>query len=261
MNHDVVARKSVMHTFATFTLGLWLLCACGLFTAPVLAAELCHRPSPQALIAWYNHTYPEKSLRYSPGNSAIYHPISILRTDKPAVYWIGLAWLAPESGALFAVSCDGTPVNGVPTGAIGKLSHGPVMQELGQSVMLVYVNKETGNCVHDAIQIAALKDNKIISLWEHGYNQGLNVATKGKLKNFIAENYTLNVEDNGLTLRLRGARAVYAYLKDGSQASVPSATQSLETETWHWDASKLRFIPERPYRGLPVCSAQLLTHR
>lgn len=257
MNHDGVARKSVMRTFATFTLGLWLLCACGLFTAPAHAAKLCHRPSPQALIAWYNHTHPEKSLSYSPGNSAIYHPISILRTDKPAVYWIGLAWLSPESGALFAVSCDGTPVDGVSTGAIGKLSTGPVLAELGQSVMFVYVNKETGDCVHDTIQIAALKDNKIISLWEHGYNQGLNIpASSTTPKRFVSETYAVSFGDNGRILQITGILAAYPYHKDGSQASVPAATKALPTETYHWDASALHFLPEKRYRQASICSAE-----
>lgn len=225
------------------------------------AAELCHRPPPQTLIAWYNQTHPQNLLHYDPKNSAIYHPISILRTQQPSAYWIGLAWLAPESGALFATKCDGSVMDASPVGAIGKLSPGPVLPELGKTVMLVYVSHETRECVHDSIQIVALKDDKILDVWQHHYNQGLNVTVKGKPRNFIADNYTLDFTDNGLTLRLSGVRTTYDYLEDGTQASVPSATQSLETETWHWDASKLRFIPESPYRALPVCSAQLLTHR
>ncbi|MDE2070406.1 MAG: hypothetical protein KGJ04_03960 [Gammaproteobacteria bacterium] len=245
-----------MRTLAKFTFALCLSCAGGWFTVPAHAAEPCHRPRPQALIAWYNHTHPQKPLRYSRKESAIYHPISILRSHRPAVYWIGLAWLSPESGALFAVRCEGTPVDGLPTGAIGKLSLGPVLAELGESVTLVYVNRETGDCVHDAVQIVALKDNKIISLWEHGYNQGMNVpASTATPRRFISESYAVSFDENGRTLRITGVRATYVYLKDGSQASAPESTEALPTETYHWDAGGLRFIPDQPYRQSSVCRA------
>ena len=221
------------------------------------AAELCHRPAPEALITWYNHAHPQKPLRYSQKDSAIYHPISILRTDQPAVYWIGLAWLAPVSGALFAVRCDGSVIDASPVGAIGKLSAGPVLLELGQSVMFVYVNKETGDCVNNAIQIAALKDNKIISLWEHGYNQGMMVPASGTTpKSFASRNYAVSFSEDQRTLQITGMLATYPYHKDGSQASVPAATQALPAESYHWDASALHFIPEKHYRPLSVCLAE-----
>jgi len=235
-----------------FVLGLAAVSAC--FATRTHAAELCHRPSPQTLINWYNSSHPDNPLHYDVRNSAIYHPISILRTNQPTVYWIGLAWLSPVSGALFVINCAGQPLDGVAVGAIGNLSPGPALPELGQTVMLVYVNKETAECVHDSIQIAALKDNKIISLWEHDYNQGLNVVAHGKSHRFIAENYSVSFVDRGLTLRLDGVRAVYAYLKDGSQAPAPFITQMFETETWHWSASALRFIPEKHYSSLPACA-------
>lgn len=231
-----------------------LLLGCASMNPSVHAAELCHRPSPQTLINWYDSSHPQNPLHYDPKNSAIYHPISILRTDQPSAYWIGIAWLTPVSGAVFAIKCDGSVMDASPVGAIGNLSAGPKLPELGQTVMLVYVSKETRECVHDTVEIAALKDNKIISLWQHGYNQGLNKTAKGKSRSFIAENYTLDFADHGLTLHLNGARANYGYLQDGSQASVPSATEILETETWHWDAAKLRFTPERPYKSLPACT-------
>ena len=256
MKRASATRKSAMHAFAKFTFALCLACTGGLCTAAVQAAQPCHRPAPQTLIAWYNAAHPQQHLNYSRENSAIYHPISILRTERPAVYWMGLAWLSPESGALFAVRCDGTPVDGVPTGAIGKLATGPVLAELGQSVMLVYVSKETGDCVQDAVQIVALKDNKIISLWEHGYNQGLNVPASGATpRGFISETYALSFTDNGRTLRISGRRAAYAYHQDGSQASVPAAARALPTETYHWDASARRFSPEEHYRQPSACRA------
>ncbi|MDE2460663.1 MAG: hypothetical protein KGL98_05385 [Gammaproteobacteria bacterium] len=236
-----------------FCAGVLLLSGSGV-SLNLHAAELCHRPPPQTLIAWYNHTHPQNPLHYDPKNSAIYHPISILRSQQPSAYWIGLAWLAPTSGALFAIECNGSVIDASPVGAIGKLSPGPVLPELGETVMPVYVSRESRDCVHDSIQIAALKDNKIMVVWQHGYNQGLNVTAQGKLKNFIAENYTLTAADGGLTLRLSGERATYAYLEDGSQASVPFKTQSLEAETWHWDAGKLRFVPEKAYRSSPACT-------
>ncbi|HKV96276.1 MAG TPA: hypothetical protein VJR90_02140 [Gammaproteobacteria bacterium] len=256
MKHASVARKPVMRTIFKLTFSLCLLCAGGLCSAPAYAAQACHRPAPQALIAWYNRAHPDRPLQYSPKNSAIYHPISVLRTGRPAVYWMGLAWLSPESGALFAVSCDGKPVGGLPTGAIGKLSTGPVLAELGQSVMFVYVNRETGDCVHDGVRIATLKDNKIIPLWEHGYNQGLNVPASGSTpRRFISETYAVSFGDDGRTLTITGTRAVFTYLKDGSQAQVPDVTAALATETYHWDAGRLRFISDQPYRQSSVCKA------
>lgn len=256
MKHASAARKPVMRTIFKLTFSLCLLCAGGLCSARVRAAQGCHRPAPQTLISWYNRTHPDRPLQYSPKNSAIYHPISILRTDRPAVYWMGLAWLAPESGALFAVSCDGTPVDGISTGAIGKLSMGPGLAELGQSVMFVYVNRETGDCVHDGVRIAALKDNKIISLWEHGYNQGLNVPASGATpRRFISDTYAVSFGDDGRTLKITGVRAAYTFLNDGSQASAPESTAALATETYHWDAGRLRFISDRPYRQSSVCKA------
>lgn len=231
-----------------------LLLACLLLGTHARAAEPCHRPQPHTLISWYNKTHPHKPLHYDPKNSAIYHPVSMLRTRTPSLYWIGLAWLAPESGALFALQCDGTPVDGIPTGAIGKLSAGPKLPRLGQTVMLVYVGRETHECVHDDIRIVALKDNKIISLWTHGYNQGINVAASGsKPRQFISENYTVKFENQGQTIRISGVRAAYPYLKNGNQASSPTATKSLLAETYHWDAQTLHYTPQGTYTPRPVC--------
>lgn len=243
-----------VHQRRTSILGLALLVCVAGTSLNLHAAELCHRPSPQTLINWYNTSHPAKPLHYDPRNSAIYHPISIFRSDQPAVYWIGLAWLSPVSGALFAVNCAGQALDAAAVGAIGKMSAGPVLPQLGQTVMVIYVSKETTDCVHDAIQIAAFKDNRIISLWEHDYNQGLNVHSHGKGRSFIAKNYNLNFADRGLTIRIGGTRAVYAYRKDGSQASVPSATHALETETWRWNANDLRFMPDKTYRRSPACT-------
>lgn len=243
-----------MRPTCILSIGLVLL-SCGLaINTPARAAELCHRPQPHTLIAWYNKTHPQKPLHYDPKNSAIYHPISILRTQTPTLYWIGLAWLAPVSGALFVIQCNGTPLAGIPTGAIGKLSMGPALPKLGQTVIFVYVGRETHECVHDDIQIAALKGNKIISLWTHGYNQGINVAAiKSKPRRFISENYTLDVKNHGQTLHISGVRATYPYLKNGNQASSPTATESLSAETWHWDAQTLRYTPQASYPSRPVC--------
>ncbi|MGH8279623.1 MAG: hypothetical protein ACRETQ_08695 [Gammaproteobacteria bacterium] len=218
------------------------------------AAEACHRPTPTTLIAWYNHAHAQQPLNYNAQGSAIYHPISILRTHEPAVYWIGLAWLFPQSGALFAVTCAGDILDGMPSGAIGKLEPGPKLPETGESAMLVYVNKETPDCVHDAIRITALNDRKIITLWEHGYNQGINIAPSGAHpREFIAENFRLEFADAGRTLYISGTRTTYPYLANGRQSGTPSSSKTLARETWHWNAGKLRFLPEKSYRPRPVC--------
>ena len=245
-----------MNAPKSISLGAVLLLLCLYLNVPAHAAEICHRPAPHTLITWFNRTHPQAPLHYDPRNSAIYHPISILRTDQPPAYWIGLAWLAPESGALFAIKCDGSVMDASAVGAIGKLSAGPRLPQLGQTVVLVYLGKETRECVHDEVQIVGLRNNKIISLWQHGYRQGLNVTVNGRPRSFLSENYTLDFAEHGLTLRLRGVRASYAYLRDGSQASVPSATETLEAETWRWDSGRLRFVPEKPYKPLPVCVAK-----
>ncbi|MGB9430390.1 MAG: hypothetical protein WCC11_11055 [Gammaproteobacteria bacterium] len=231
-----------------------LLLSCVCFSARAHAAELCHRPSPQTLIAGYNDAHPGKHLHYSPRNSAIYHPISILRTNQPFVNWVGLAWLSPVSGALFAVNCAGTPVDAVSVGAIGKLSAGPVLPELGETVIVIYVTKETGDCVHDSIRIAALQNGKIIPLWIHGYNQGVNVPASGVApRHFISETYAVSFGDHDQTLRIDGTRASYPYLKNGSQSPLPSTTQSLESETYHWDPTKLSFMPDTHYVRVRPC--------
>lgn len=233
-----------------------LLGSCLFSSARAQAAESCHRPPPETLIAWYNKTHAKAPLNYNMRGSAIYHPISILRTENPVTYWIGLAWLFPQSGALFAVNCAGTILDGISTGAIGHLVLGPKLPEVGQSVMIVYVDKETSSCVHDAVKITALKNNRIISLWTHGYNQGINVAaTDGKPRQFVRETYDLKLSDDQQTLSISGLRASYSFLKDGNQAPNPSAAETLPVETYHWNAKTLSYLPAKPYPQSAPCSS------
>ncbi|MGH8377862.1 MAG: hypothetical protein ACRER7_02815, partial [Gammaproteobacteria bacterium] len=144
-------------TTATGIIGISLifLSACIGYGTSAEASETCHTPTPQILINWYDSTHPEKPLHYSQQNSAIYHPISIFKSDSPRLHWIGLAWLSPVWGALFAVDCDGRPLSAVSKGAVGKISAGPVLPALGQTIMFEYVDQETTGCVHDSIGIVA----------------------------------------------------------------------------------------------------------
>lgn len=240
-------------TWALVATGL-LFCACVSLSSRAQAAELCHRPTPEALIAWYNKTHAKTPLNYNAKGSAIYHPISILHTEDPVTYWIGLAWLFPQSGALFAVNCQGTILDGIPTGAIGHLILGPKLPEVGQSVMIVYVEKETSSCVHDAVKIMALKDKHMIPLWTHGYNLGINLPeADGKPRRFTKETYKLELSDDQRTLSISGLRATYPYLKSGNQATIPSASETLPAETYHWNAKTLRYLPTKPYPESQTC--------
>jgi len=229
-----------------------LFCAC--CGTRVQAAEVCHTPTPQALITWYNTTHPEQRLRYSQQNSLIYHPIEVFQTERPRINWIGLAWLSPEWGTLFAANCDGEPLAALSVGAVGKIMAGPVLPALGQTVMFVYVDKETSDCVHDSIDIVAVKDGRIISLWRHGYKQGMNVGhSKMPFNDFITQNYAVNFGDDGQTIQVAGKVLAYPYRKDGSQSPTPSATNTLPAETYHWDPKSLRFLPEQHYRQTAPC--------
>jgi len=247
---------AVMHNMRITGNSLMALLFCACCAAGAQAAEICHTPTPQALISWYHATYPHTRLRYSAKNSLIYHPIEVFRTDHPRLNWIGLAWLSPEWGALFAANCDAKPLAAVSVGAIGKIMAGPELPELGQTVMFVYVAKETRDCVHDAAGIVALKDGKIISLWEHAYKQGMNVADgKIRLKSFITHNYAVDFGDHGQSLRVSGKIRQYAYRKDGSQSTTPFATRTLPAEIYHWNPKVLRFLPEQHYPQPGVCDA------
>lgn len=218
------------------------------------AAEVCHTPTPQALIDWYNTTHPEQRLRYSPQNSLIYHPIEVFQTDQPRINWIGLAWLSPEWGALFAANCAGQPLTALSVGAVGKIMAGPVLPALGQTVMFVYVDKETRDCVHDSAGIAALKDGKIITLWRHAYKQGMNVGdSKRPFNGFITHNYVVNFGADGQTIQVSGKIMEYAYRKDGSQSPTPVAAKTLPAETYHWNAGRLRFVPAEHYPQTAAC--------
>jgi hypothetical protein len=229
-----------------------LVCTCG--NTRVLAAENCHTPSPQALIKWYDSTHPQAHLHYSAQNSLIYHPIEVFQTQQPRINWIGLAWLSPESGALFAASCEGKPLAALSLGAVGKIMAGPTLPLLGQSVMLIYVDKETKDCVHDSADIVALNDGKLLSLWSHTYKQGMNIGdVKKSPSRFITHNYSVTFSDDGRTLRVTGLVQEFPYLKDGTQSSFPSASTSVPVETYHWDAKKMQFIPEQDYHQVPVC--------
>ncbi|MGH8397392.1 MAG: hypothetical protein ACRETA_04005 [Gammaproteobacteria bacterium] len=233
---------------------LALLLLCIGFSVNAQASETCHTPTPQTLIDWYNSTYPEKPLRYSRQNSAIYHPISIFETDSPRLHWIGLAWLSPVWGALFAVDCDGKPIAAVSEGAVGKISAGPVLPRLGQTIMFEYVDLETVECVHDSIGIVALKDGEIISLWKHGYRQGMTVVGHATtFRGFVSRDYSVSFDASGQTIRMTGKFLGYPYLKDGSQAAMPSATKALPEETYHWDARMLRYLPEKSYAQSKAC--------
>lgn len=224
------------------------------FSTAVRAAELCHTPTPQTLINWYHATYPHPRLRYDPDNSAIYHPVATFQTASPQLTWIGLAWLSPVWGALFAVNCDGQPLAAVSNGAIGKLTAGPDLPGLGQTVLAEYVDHETADCVHDSIEIAAFSHGKLVSLWKHESRQGMNVAGKGSaFRGFISRNFVLRVDPDGQTLQLSGRRSAYPYLKDGAQSATASASEALPAETYHWDAGKLRFVPHAHYRQFKTC--------
>lgn len=245
-------RSPLVRASVLLGLGL-LLCAYLVIGTRARAAETCNRPAPKTLIDWYNKAHAQAPLDYNARGSAIYHPISILRTEKPVVYWIGLAWLFPQSGALFAVNCAGTILDGMPTGAIGHLDLGPRLPQVGQSVTIVYVNKETGRCVHDGIRILALKANKIVTLWDHGYNQGINVAAShAQARQFIAENYNVDVTDHGLRLEISGVRKTFPF-ENGRQSSVASSTETIAIETYQWDAKALRYTPKAKYAPRPIC--------
>ncbi|OYV90877.1 MAG: hypothetical protein B7Z73_05795, partial [Planctomycetia bacterium 21-64-5] len=125
---------------------------------------------------------------------------------------------------------------------------------LGQTVMFVYVDKETSDCVHDSAEIAALKDGKLISLWRHGYKQGMNVGgSKRPFNGFITQNYAVDFGDHGQSLRVSGKIREYAYRKDGSQSTTPVAAKTLPAEIYHWDTKTLRFLPQQRYRQPAPC--------
>ncbi|HVA55429.1 MAG TPA: hypothetical protein VNI53_06505 [Gammaproteobacteria bacterium] len=227
---------------------------CGCYSAHIQAAENCHTPRPQTLIAWYDSAHPEEHLHYSTWNSLIYHPIEVFQTAQPHINWIGLAWLSPEWGALFAADCEGRPLAAISVGAVGKIMAGPVLPELGQTVMFIYVDKETSDCVHDSADIVAVKGGKIFSLWGHTYKQGMNIdGPKVLPRVFITHNYSVTFSDDGQTIRLSGLVQEYAYRKDGSQSPIPSITTPLPAETYHWDVKTLRFIPEHNYPQAGAC--------
>jgi hypothetical protein len=231
-----------------------LLWACYGMRAP--AAEICHTPTPQTLISWYGATYPQIPLRYSHQNSLIYHPIEVFQTGNPRVNWIGLAWLSPEWGALFAADCEGRPLAAVSVGAIGKIKAGPELPVLGQTVMFIYVDKETSDCVHDSAEIVALQDGKIISLWRHTYKQGMNAADPtDSHKSFITHNYAVTFGGDGQTIRVSGLAQEFAYRTDGTQSSIPSASKTLASETYRWNADSRRFVPAGKYSYYGVCAA------
>lgn len=226
----------------------------GWCTTGAHAAEPCHTATPQTLINWYNSTYPRRPLRYDPQNSAIYHPIALFHTTSPQLTWIGLAWLSPVSGALFATDCAGKPLSAVSEGAIGKLSAGPVLPELGQTVMVEYVDHETDACVHDSIAILALLNGKLIRLWKHDDKQGMNVAGSEQVfHGFLSRNYSMDFDADGRIIRVTGQLTAYPYLKDGSQSATPAASETLPAERYRWDAKKLRFMPQGKPRQFRPC--------
>jgi hypothetical protein len=243
-----------MDRLRLFAPGLAMLLSAVGYSNDLHAAELCHAPTPKTLINWYRSTHPHQPLHYDPKNSAIYHPVATLRTTSPQLTWIGLAWLSPVSGALFAADCDGKPLAAISEGAIGKLIAGPTLPGLGETVMVEYVDHETADCVHDSIGIMALHDGKIISLWKHDDKQGMNVVGSGKaLHGFVSRNYAVNFDSAGQMIRVTGKLVAYLFLKDGSQSATPSATQILPAESYRWDAKKLRFMPEGKYRHFTAC--------
>ncbi|MGA9856087.1 MAG: hypothetical protein WBR29_12505 [Gammaproteobacteria bacterium] len=230
-----------------------VLCCTGYVTC-AQAAENCHTPAPQALIKWYNSAHPENHLHYSAQNSLIYHPIEVFQTLQPHINWIGLAWLSPESGALFAANCEGRPLAALSLGAVGKITAGPTLPILGQTALFIYVDKETSECVHDSADIVTLKDGKIMSLWSHTYKQGMNTGDpKVPPRAFITHNYSVTFSRDGQTIRASGLVQIYAYRKDGSQSPIPNSTTPLPVETYHWDVKKMRFIPERNYAQAVAC--------
>lgn len=222
--------------------------------APTHAATLCRTATPKTLIAWYNRTHPQQALRYDPKNSAIYHPIAIFRTATPQLNWIGLGWLSPMWGAVFATDCEGRPLAAISDGAVGKLAAGPALPDTGQTVRAEYADKETTDCVHDSVAFLAFKHKRILRLWHHELKQGMNVK-RGKrgFNGFVTRNYHVQLEDSGRTLKLTGTLAAYPQLKNGSQSATPSATKTLPTEIYRWNPGKLRFIPQGNYPRYRPC--------
>ena len=229
------------------------LCIAGV-SSNARAAEWCHTATPQTLIAWYRQTHAHQPLRYDPENSAIYHPIATLVTASPHVNWIGLAWLAPVWGAVFATGCDGKPLDVVSNGAVGKLSAGPELPGLGQTVMAEYVDRETADCVHDSVSILGFKHGRIVSVWTHESKQGMNLAGKRPaFHGFVARNYAVQFADHGQSISISGTLDAYPYLKDGTQSAQASATKALAAEFYYWDAKALRFLPRGHYPRSKPC--------
>lgn len=243
-----------MKTASRLAASLTMLLLFGWYNTEVHAAEFCHTATSTSLINWYGAAHPDKPLHYDPYASAIYHPVATLRTTSPPQTWIGLAWLSPVWGALFVTDCDGKPLAAISEGAIGKLSTGPVVSGLGQTAMVEYVDHETADCVHDSINIVALKDGKILSLWRHESKQGMNIAAaQSAFRGFVTRNYTVTFTGDAQTLHVTGQLNAYPYLKDGSQSATPAANETLPAESYRWDARKLRFLPQAHYRRFKPC--------
>lgn len=232
-----------------------VLCGIGMQCAHrAAAAELCHRPAPQTLINWYRNTHRRPPLHHDPKNSAIYHPVATLRTASPPLTWIGLAWLSPVSGALFAVGCDGNPVAAMSHGAIGKLGAGPTLPGFGQTVMLEYVDRETDRCVHDSIEIAAFRQGDIRTLWRHESKQGMNVTSgKSQFHGFVSRTYHVDIGRDGKTIHVTGELAAYRFLKNGAQSAMPDDTVTLPAEAYRWDEKKTSFVAQGRYRQFKPC--------
>lgn len=234
--------------------GLALLLCATCLSGNLKAAELCHTATPQTLIAWYRQTHPHQLLRYDPETSAIYHPIATLVTASPRVNWIGLAWLSPVWGAVFATGCDEKPLDVVSDGAVGKLSAGPELPELGQTVMAEYVDRETADCVHDSVSILGFKNGRIVSVWTHESKQGMNIAGKRPaFHGFVARNFAVQFTDRGQSIGISGTLNAYPYLKNGTQSAHASATKSLAAEAYYWNTKALRFLPRGHYPRAKPC--------
>jgi hypothetical protein len=218
-----------------------------LLTALPLLAQgntTCTKLDSAALINQYAKQHPSAS--WDPGfvveNLNIETIINFTKSGS-AIRWLSIGWEGPIDGILFAANCDGNAIDAKEIGSVEKISAGPTISGLGETVLVNYTDGTGTGAIHKSYSLYMLDGSKLTQLWTHSSFEGdYAVGLQGD----DGEETTFHIDKiNAETIELSGLRKISITPKglepyperDGDKTHIDRIK-----ETYCWNQAKKTYL-------------------
>ena len=127
-------------------------------------------------------------------------------SSDSAIHWLSIGWEGPIDGLLFAVNCDGNAIDAKEIGSVEKISAGPTVPDLGETVLVNYTDGTGTGAIHKSYSLYALGASKLVQLWTHTSFEG---DYEVGLQDDDGEETTFYIDKiNAETIELSGVRKI-----------------------------------------------------